>query len=139
MQIIQTFARRTPRWIHARMQSIPITRYCHTLTPGRKSGGRKETPCVFHHLDKNLQSARSPLSQSPSALPARSHSTQVASMTASDTAKPLESYRLPLEIKPIHYDVTVRTDLEKLIFDGFVKIEWVWLLHVVPLPSRIDW
>ncbi|KIM80851.1 hypothetical protein PILCRDRAFT_9278 [Piloderma croceum F 1598] len=44
-------------------------------------------------------------------------------MTASDTAKPLESYRLPLEIKPIHYDMTVRTDLEKLNFDGFVKID----------------
>jgi aminopeptidase 2 len=44
-------------------------------------------------------------------------------MTASDTAKPLESYRLPLEIKPTHYDVTVRTDLKKLNFDGLVKIE----------------
>lgn len=34
-----------------------------------------------------------------------------------------EEYRLPLEVKPTHYDVTLRTDLAKLTFDGFVKIE----------------
>jgi aminopeptidase 2 len=44
-------------------------------------------------------------------------------MTISDTTKPLEDYRLPLDVKPTHYDVTVRTDLEKLSFDGFVKID----------------
>jgi hypothetical protein len=137
--MIRTFARRTPcisGWIHAvsicssrssSTQSISTTRY-HTLAPGQKSGGHSlllvETrPRFFHHLDKNSQSARSPHSHPQSALPVRSHSTQVASMTASDTAKPLESYRLPLEIKPTHYDVTVHTDLKKLIFDGFVKIE----------------
>jgi hypothetical protein len=105
-------------------QSISTTRY-HTLAPGQKSGGHSlvETPRFFHHLDKNSQSARSPHSHPQFALPVRSHSTQVASMTASDTAKPLESYRLPLEIKPTHYDVTVRTDLKKLNFDGLVKIE----------------
>lgn len=39
--------------------------------------------------------------------------------------KPRDKYRLPLGVKPTHYDVTIRTDLEKLTFDGFVKIEYV--------------
>lgn len=51
-------------------------------------------------------------------------------MTAPSTARSLEEYRLPLDVKPTHYDVTVRTDLEKLTFDGLVKIEQVLLCHV---------
>ncbi|ESK92997.1 leucyl aminopeptidase [Moniliophthora roreri MCA 2997] len=31
-------------------------------------------------------------------------------------------YRLPTNVKPSHYDLTIRTDLDKLTFDGFVKI-----------------
>jgi len=34
-----------------------------------------------------------------------------------------DSFRLPTDVQPIHYDVTIRTDLEKLTFDGFVKID----------------
>lgn len=34
-----------------------------------------------------------------------------------------EDFRLPTTVRPSHYDVTIRTDLEKLTFDGFVKIE----------------
>ncbi|KAJ7632427.1 leucyl aminopeptidase [Roridomyces roridus] len=33
-----------------------------------------------------------------------------------------DKYRLPLNVKPTHYDVTVWTDLEKLSFGGSVKI-----------------
>ncbi|TFK74328.1 leucyl aminopeptidase [Pluteus cervinus] len=33
-----------------------------------------------------------------------------------------DQFRLPTSVKPLHYDVTIRTDLEKLVFDGFVKI-----------------
>lgn len=36
-----------------------------------------------------------------------------------------EEYRLPTNVKPIHYDVTIRTDLVNSTFDGFVKIEYV--------------
>lgn len=32
-------------------------------------------------------------------------------------------HRLPTDVKPIHYDLTIRTDLEELKFDGSVKIE----------------
>ncbi|KDQ59543.1 hypothetical protein JAAARDRAFT_33120 [Jaapia argillacea MUCL 33604] len=34
-----------------------------------------------------------------------------------------DGFRLPEDIVPTHYDVTVKTDLEKLAFDGFVKID----------------
>jgi aminopeptidase 2 len=36
-----------------------------------------------------------------------------------------EKYRLPTDVKPTDYDVTIRTDLEQLTFDGFVKIRCV--------------
>ncbi|KAJ8084693.1 Aminopeptidase 2 mitochondrial [Marasmius tenuissimus] len=31
-------------------------------------------------------------------------------------------HRLPTNVKPTHYDISIRTDLDKLTFDGFVKI-----------------
>jgi hypothetical protein len=34
-----------------------------------------------------------------------------------------DTYRLPTDVKPTHYEVTVRTDLEKLVFDGFVYVQ----------------
>ena len=51
----------------------------------------------------------------------------IADMPAAIIAhnKPRDKYRLPLDVKPTHYDVTIRTDLEKLTFDGFVKVEYV--------------
>ncbi|KAH8117511.1 peptidase family M1-domain-containing protein [Phellopilus nigrolimitatus] len=36
---------------------------------------------------------------------------------------PINEHRLPLDVKPLHYDVTIRTDLEKLAFDGVVVID----------------
>ncbi|KAI0086651.1 peptidase family M1-domain-containing protein [Irpex rosettiformis] len=37
-----------------------------------------------------------------------------------ETTKPAEEYRLPTGVKAKHYDLTIRTDLEKLRFDGYV-------------------
>jgi aminopeptidase 2 len=39
------------------------------------------------------------------------------------SSKGLDHYRLPTDIRPRHYDLTIRTDLEKEKFSGFVKIE----------------
>ena len=36
---------------------------------------------------------------------------------------PLTEHRLPLDVKPSHYGITVRTDLEKLLFDGTAIVE----------------
>ena len=45
-----------------------------------------------------------------------------------------EKYRLPTNVKPTHYDITIRTDLEDLTFSGFVKIRCVLYRSVVALP-----
>ncbi|KAG6919995.1 hypothetical protein DXG01_013344 [Tephrocybe rancida] len=37
-------------------------------------------------------------------------------------SKPDSEYRLPTDVKPTQYDVTIKTDLEELEFEGFVKI-----------------
>lgn len=39
-------------------------------------------------------------------------------------------YRLPTTLKPTHYDLTVRTDLEKLKFYGFVEVRYDTLFYV---------
>lgn len=43
--------------------------------------------------------------------------------------KPIDSdgFRLPLDVKPTHYDLTVKTDLENSTFEGVVKIEYVYM------------
>ena len=47
---------------------------------------------------------------------------------ASPSENPSDHYRLPTEVRPRHYNLTIRTDLEKEKFVGFVKIECVWRL-----------
>jgi hypothetical protein len=51
---------------------------------------------------------------------------------AMSSKKPFDHYRLPTDVRPRHYDLTIRTDLEKEKFSGFVRIECVWcyLCHV---------
>jgi hypothetical protein len=49
--------------------------------------------------------------------------------TMSTTANPPvevehDQYRLPTNVKATHYDVTIKTDLENLTFQGFVKIRY---------------
>lgn len=45
------------------------------------------------------------------------------STTAMSTIE--DPYRLPTNVKPTHYDITIKTDLENLTFQGFVKVEYV--------------
>jgi aminopeptidase 2 len=47
------------------------------------------------------------------------------------------TYRLPLGVKPTHYELTVRTDLKELTFQGLVKIELVF--SVSSLCSNLQW
>jgi aminopeptidase 2 len=56
-------------------------------------------------------------------------------MTTDLTNKPTDSgdFRLPLDVKPTHYDLTIKTDLENSIFEGVVKIEYVHAHY----PSKI--
>jgi aminopeptidase 2 len=34
-----------------------------------------------------------------------------------------DEYRLPTNVEPAHYDLVIKTDLEKQIFEGYVRIE----------------
>lgn len=43
-------------------------------------------------------------------------------MSTAATAPPVDEYRLPLDVKPVHYDVIIKTDLEQFTFEGVVKI-----------------
>lgn len=38
---------------------------------------------------------------------------------------PADDFRLPLDVTPTHYDITIKTDLDALVFSGSVKIEYV--------------
>ena len=42
--------------------------------------------------------------------------------SAVQSAKHADRYRLPTNVKPVHYDLTIRTDLKNLKFDGYVII-----------------
>src|ERR1700677_2560097 len=48
-----------------------------------------------------------------------------AYLMASSSEDASDHYRLPTNARPKHYDLTIRTDLEKEKFTGFVKIECV--------------
>jgi hypothetical protein len=43
-------------------------------------------------------------------------------------------YRLPSDVRPTHYDLTVKTDLEELAFQGFVRIRYVFI-PIVAIPA----
>ncbi|KAG6866087.1 hypothetical protein C0991_008839 [Blastosporella zonata] len=46
----------------------------------------------------------------------------VTPLGPSAASKSDDQYRLPTNVKPKHYDVTIKTDLEKLEFEGFVQV-----------------
>ncbi|KAL0581101.1 Aminopeptidase 2 mitochondrial [Marasmius crinis-equi] len=41
---------------------------------------------------------------------------------STSTSNSANDGRLPTNVKPTHYNLTIRTDLEKLVFEGFVKV-----------------
>jgi hypothetical protein len=57
------------------------------------------------------------------------HTPPVSAFNMSEKA--LDHYRLPTDVRPRHYDLTIRTDLEKERFAGFVKIECVMCLFLL--------
>ena len=36
---------------------------------------------------------------------------------------PADSFRLPQDVRPTHYDITVKTDLKEEVFEGLVKVK----------------
>jgi hypothetical protein len=55
--------------------------------------------------------------------PCSFHHHPPASAPAMSSNKALDNYRLPTDSRPRHYDLIIRTDLEKEKFTGLVKIE----------------
>ncbi|KAL5635262.1 hypothetical protein ACGC1H_003079 [Rhizoctonia solani] len=45
----------------------------------------------------------------------------------------MDEYRLPTNVRPTHYDLTIQTDLESLVFKGFISVD----LHVIEETSTI--
>lgn len=140
LHMIRTFARRTTLTVHsfqARTSTCSShhpswnTRgLCHSSL--RKSGGEYNGPGIdiarWNHseIKQGWKHSTKPSYLIP--LSTRSCSTKpfIANMSADTVAKPRDEFRLPEDVKPTHYDVTIRTDLEKLTFDGYVKIEYVY-------------
>jgi hypothetical protein len=52
----------------------------------------------------------------------RFYCTRSAQMTGNSADTLQNQYRLPVDVKATHYDVTIRTDLEKTEYQGFVRI-----------------
>ncbi len=51
------------------------------------------------------------------------HHPSIPVSSAMSSKKPLDHYRLPTDVRPRNYDLTIRTDLEKEKFSGFVRIK----------------
>ncbi|KAF5386726.1 hypothetical protein D9615_001832 [Tricholomella constricta] len=89
-------------------------RWYHKVTTQEKTGTRNFIRYKTSHL--------SSLPEVSSVLFARHCSTLPEMSTAPTPVARDDEYRLPINVKPTHYDLTVKTDLEKLEFDGFVNI-----------------
>ena len=68
--------------------------------------------------------ARWPTSVNPSPLSANSRRA-CSSIPHMSSSISHPEYRLPPDVKPTHYDLTVRTNLENQTFDGFVDVQCV--------------
>jgi len=49
--------------------------------------------------------------------------TPIRTMSSAATKKTNDPYRLPTNVKPLHYNLFIKTDLEALKFEGHVAIE----------------
>lgn len=97
----------------------------------------KITPCVavsrsIWSFPRGLRHS-SPLKASLSQTSSSFHSFSPRINTMASTITP-DQYRLPLDVKPTHYEVTVKTDLEKLTFNGFVNIQYASLYSFIQSP-----
>lgn len=116
----------TSTWLLARAsaQAYGISRGCHTVQSKPSVSGGRARVSPSHSAGKNFKRdkpGRNVNCRNQSSF--RYCSTIAHSMSAAPATKTHDEYRLPLDVKPTHYDLTIRTDLEKLTFDGFVKIQ----------------
>jgi len=82
-------------------------------------------PCAQQRIRKPACVYKTATFRSCSSLSSTSTTTQFLKQLAMTAPGDAEKYRLPTNVRPTHYDVTVKTDLEALTFQGLVKIEYV--------------
>lgn len=114
-----------------RLKSEPwqsTAKWLHSTSSTTTSAGRVTSISDrAHHALSDLR-PKHRLSRSANFLPRRPYcafhpiAMSTVGTPASTTTSP-DEHRLPVNVKPVHYDLTIRTDLEKLEFDGSVAIE----------------
>jgi hypothetical protein len=83
------------------------------------------SPIYFARAGSNTPfETRLPTSVNPSPLSANSRRA-CSSIAHMSSPVPHPEYRLPPNVKPAHYDLTIRTNLENQTFDGFVDVQCV--------------
>ncbi|KAF8061516.1 leucyl aminopeptidase [Lyophyllum atratum] len=100
-------------------------RHASASTTGQKRWHHKVTlqqEPVTRNIIRYKTSHRSLLTAASSISHTRHCSTLPEMSNTPPAGKKDSEYRLPTNVKPTHYDVTIKTDLEKLEFGGFVKI-----------------
>lgn len=107
--------------------ALPGDPCAHQTKPG--SVRLFKTPANIHHLIRGFVSS--------SSIFARNSPRFQHTATMSTTANPPvevehDQYRLPANVKATHYEVTIKTDLENLTFQGLVNIKYVLLLIFIP-------
>ena len=96
-----------------------VSSWHRILAPARLSSIR-----CMHHTRKVCVIRSIPRLSYLCATPSRSHYCSPAHMVSPPTQKASDEYRLPTNVKPIHYDLTIKTDIENQVFEGFVQIKW---------------
>jgi hypothetical protein len=115
--------------------SSPCTRIASTVVSGARHYNRSlltaSTSCrPYAHLSHSFLWTRDQSKprqvNRPNLLPPSSafHTPpQSVVMSTGSLDRPASEYRLPTNVKPVHYDLTIRTDLDTSEFYGVVKIK----------------
>lgn len=104
--------------------------YCSSLTKVETVTSRALKPCGSTVLGRSLLACLRACS---------THSTHRSSTptTSNMTTSAEVDYRLPTNVKPTHYDLTVRTDILGAKFDGIVTVQSVLHTLIAVLPPRL--
>jgi len=118
-----TFAR-------AALAGDPCARQTKTLLG---SGRLFKTPTNICYLNPDFVSSSSIFAGNS---PRFQHTATMSTAASPPVEVEHDQYRLPANVKATHYDVTIKTDLESLTFQGLVNIKYVLLFIIIPKGFR---
>lgn len=113
-------------WQHVHNRGLARVAFAPSIDSRLKTCGLFSLrDCIYRpSLRTSSCSSRYPhLSPPRLARPCFTHSRMSGASVPAPTDTPADKFRLPTSVKPAHYDLTVRTDLEKLVFDGYVTVQ----------------